>query len=478
MASPDSAVEFGSADIWWRAGRLIVDAIRRRWISVAAITLLFLTVGGAAATWLPRTYSAETRLLIRKNYVMPALAHPKRAVPIGSEAPAQSAAEFVINRDALEGMVRANDLLARWDRERSLLARLKDRVMEWLKGPLADEDKVDALVELLAKRVSVAVQDEVMTIKATWADPVTVRDIVNSAVETFLQARRTIDVQSVTDTHAILARTVELARTQVESQLGDATAAERTARAWRAPAPARAPSAIPAAPPSKPAGLADAQPRWIAARQAREDLERAQQEKTADLEAQLAERRTTQTDRHPDVIALKRALDRLREEPGELQAARQAEARAAAEYEALGGRVDAAADTGAGIVTTASVAPTPAELPPSGTTGEDQALAYQRERLKASLGAYQDLAARLNDVQIELETAKAAFAYRYSVTAPARVPKKADAPNVPLIIIGAMLAGLMAGITRAIFTELRMRALLSPTALGRHLGILPTGLPA
>ena len=41
-------------------------------------------------------------------------------------------------------------------------------------------------------------------------------------------------------------------------------------------------------------------------------LDAAHRHKVSDLEARLAERRTVLTDRHPDVEALRRALDRLR----------------------------------------------------------------------------------------------------------------------------------------------------------------------
>ncbi len=479
MAERESLAGFGTVDIWGRAVRLLVEALGRRWVSVALIVVLFLSVGAAAASWLPRTYSTQTRLLIKKNYVMPALAHPRRAVPIGSEAPAQSAAELVLSHDSLADIIRANDLVTRWDEERQPLARLKDTVMSWVRGPVSDEDKFEALVDLLARRVSVRVQDEVITIKATWHQPATTHAIATSAVEAFLAERRRIDVQAIADTYEILQRSVESAGTEVEARLAEARDVERRAQFVRplaTPAPKARPLAIAMAAevdPELPALRAAA----AEARKTREDLERAHERQIAEFESRARAEQGRRTDRHPDAVAARLALERLRDEPEELGAARAAEARLVAAYAARGGRVEdlltaepapsspvveyAAPDADAGE---------PETLVPA-LVVEEQTATYASDRLEASMARYQDLMARLTDVRLELEVSEAAFPYRYSVTAPARMPKKADSPNVALIIVGALMAGLGVGVTRAVFNELWSRSLLSPKALARHLGI-------
>lgn len=483
MADRDQIAGFGSADAWMRAWRLASGAVRRRWISIAMMTALFAATGAAAAVLLPRTYAAESRLLAQRNYVMPALAHPRRAVPTGADSPTQSAVEFVLNRPALEGIVRRIDLVGRWDRERPAVLRFKDRVTQRVRGPITDEDKLDAIVDLLAKRISVSVINDTITVKATWSDPRTVVDIVTGAVEAFLEARRKMDVQAIADTHALLSRTAETERANVEAQLAVVAAVARTAAVER---PRQgAPVVRSTLTPKAPIESRDTDPldglrsQILDARTEIASGEARHEQQIREAESRLAQSRAVQTDRHPDVLALQRALGRLREEPSALRAARANEAQLVAQYVASGGRLDRLSTSGAGAANAAdadaavSSSLTDAVLARQARAGDEDpdAVVYARSLLKSSVETYQDILTRLANAQIELETAKAAFGYRYAVSDPARLPKKASAPNVPFIVVGALLAGLFAGVVRALFNELRARALLSPSALVRHLSM-------
>jgi hypothetical protein len=237
------------------------------------------------------------------------------------------------------------------------------------------------------------------------------------------------------------------------------------------------------------------------------------------------------TERHPEIQVLQRDLERISQEPTALVAARQDERRLRADYAARGGREEQLVEPEAVAITNepavnveANVAAA-GELAPvrrvngptvfarrahatigdvefeqrrddafavlaSGATDEtterlaledlmaeaapadDDLANYGRALLKNALDSYQDLRTRLANVQIELETAQAAFNYRYSVTVPARVPRDPDSPNVPFVVLGGLIAGLVAGMALAVFAELRARSLLSPQALGRHLGFV------
>jgi len=480
MADRDQLAGFGSAEAWVRVWRLASGAVRGRWISIAMLTGLFAATGTAAAVLLPRTYAAESRLLAQRNYVMPALAHPKRAVPFGAESPTQSAVEFVLNRQALEGIVRRADLPGRWDRERPAVLRVKDSVTQRVRGPITDDDKFDALVDLLATRLSVRVVNETITVKATWSDPRTVVDIVTGAVEAFLEARRKMDVQAIADVHALLSRTAETERANVEAQLAVVAAVARVAAAGRLrPAPPTVLSAPAVQVENRDTEALDGLGSQIIEVRTRiADAEARHQQQIRDVESRLAQIRAVQTDRHPDVLALQRALDRLREEPADLRAARASEAPLVAEYVAGFGLADrlSASDSLTATAAEPQVSPAAAAVligqARAGQEEEPDEVVYSRAVLKNSVETYQDILTRLANAQIELETAKAAVGYRYAVSDPARVPKKAIAPNVPFIMAGALLAGLLAGLVRALFSELRARALLSPSALVRHLSTL------
>ena len=488
MASEDSIARFPGVQAWTRALNLIVGAIGRAWMSVAAIAFVFLLVGCGAAVLLPRTYSADTRLLTTRNSVMPALANPRRAVPSGADVPLKATIESILSRHSLERLVRDKDLLARWDRERPPVLRLKDRVVERFKGPISEDDKIETMVDLLQMRVTVTADNDVVTVKAVWTERRTALDIVNGVLQAFLDARRQVDVQTIADTRTMLERSAAAARAQIDLRRTAVASADPGVRPRPSlpPAPARAAvpavSSVPAAAvrPAREDGLGDLRSRLLQVRASRAEIEKSQQDKVAELEARLAEQRASQTDQHPDVVALRRALSRVREVPAELKALQDNQTRLLAEYVMRGGdpgqlavadvNVEAVRESGAPMRSeVVSAAPAAVSSTRQTAAEEDEAVAYERSLLKSSLESYQDIVARIGDVQIELETAETAFGYRYSVVTPARLPKRASAPNVPMIVIGALLTGVLAGMTRAVFNELRAQSLLSFAALSRHL---------
>ncbi len=479
--SADAIVSFGSLALWRRVGRLIGGGVRRRWPLILLVALVFSVTGGIAATVLPRTYSTSARLLVRKNYVMPALASPRRAVPLNSEAPTQSASAIILSRPALEAIVAERHLLDHWDGDRAPLARLKDRLVEWVKGPATETDRVDALVDLLAARVRVTVDDEVLTISARWSNRETVAEIVDGAIAAFLAARRRLDIQSVADTTAILTTFAEQARRQVDTELALV--------ARRGPRPAGiagGPMAAPAVAAMRP------DPEVQAARARVEALEAQHAAARAAIESRIAERGSVLTERHPEMQALRRNLRQLTDEPTALADARR-------QLAALMGGAPPPPVPSAVATLVPERAPVQAATRAierrrdeafarlkSGATDEvGERLAIQdlvepearteaaadtaKELLKSSIESYQDLRARLSNVQIELQTAETAFNYRYTVAATPQQPKRADGVPVALMIAGAFVAGVLAGCSLAIVAELKRQSLTSVPALHRFL---------
>ena len=477
MADQDSLANFGNVTAWKRAMALLSTSLRRGWVTIAVFVFVFSAVGSLAAAFLPRMYSTQTSLLVKKNYVMPALANPKRAVPSGSEAAAQAAWESVKSRASLEEIIAANNLLARWDAERPALLKAKDWVMTRVRGPISDEDKVDALVEVLARRLMVDTSDNVVTIKTMWTDRQTALDLTNSAVAVFLESRRRFDVQTVADTLAILEKSARVAEEQVHARLAEVEGHKRRiseARAGR-PLVRRAVASRPALS-AAPAGdgLDEVRSGVRQATALRQALDQKHQARILELETRLAERRAVMTPRHPDVVALAGELERVRDVPAELARARSEETRLMAEYVGRGGQVDRLFEDQAArpAVIQALRDDTPQSAPESTLEDEieaDDATSYARSLLKGALETYQDLQARIGDARIELTTAEAAFQYRYSVTSPARLPRKPDSPNVILLVVAALVAGTFAGAVRAVFASLKAQALLSPSAMAAYL---------
>lgn len=408
----DWAVIAGTAAFVWRAPR------RHPLLALLA----FSGAVGLAVLWLwgaPRTYDSEVRILAQRNLVVPALGNPGRAVPREADAPTRNAEQLVLRRDALVELIRATGLLAHWQAHRAPLQVARDAALTWAFGPLSDEERLDALVATLEKRMRVVPEDGVLTIGVRWSDPEMARRIVDQAHGQFLSARRAMEIEPITEALAILERHAR------ELQGGVDEALETARRAGeRAPSPA----------PARPAGRAPAlAPRDLVLlreavaekRRALADQEDTRQRTLASLQAQLAERRAVYAPAHPLVRGTQQAIAALAQEPPELAALR-GEVRALEERYASAGADPATLGRAAAA---SAVAPAP-----------DVGLDYARARLAFGVRKYEELLDRIESARIELASARAAFDTRYAVVKPAQAPRKPVSPGA-LAILGAGLAG-------------------------------------
>ena len=275
---------------------------------------------------------------------------------------------------------------------------------------------------------------------ARWSDGRTAVDIVEGATDAYLRARRRVDIDAIADTYTLLERSVEAARLDVERHV-EATRLVSRHRGVRV-----TPASL-VAPPTRVVdeGLRDRRAQLLAAERTAETLAAAHATTVRTLETQLAERLSRATDRHPDVIALRRQLEQARVVPSSVTQAQ-------ADVLALRDVTDRASD----VDTSATAAVARVVATTSGPADdEDENTVYARALMDSAITSYQDLLDRLSNTRIELDTARAAFDYRYTVISGARLPSRPDSPNGMLLIVGALCAGLAAGAGGAILREVR-----------------------
>jgi uncharacterized protein involved in exopolysaccharide biosynthesis len=82
---------------------------------------------------------------------------------------------------------------------------------------------------------------------------------------------------------------------------------------------------------------------------------------------------------------------------------------------------------------------------------------------------YDTLLDRINSARIELDTARAAFKYRYSVIRPPQLPKRPEKPKVPLVIAAGVLAAMTLAVLAAALSDLRSGRILEPWQVERAL---------
>jgi uncharacterized protein involved in exopolysaccharide biosynthesis len=88
---------------------------------------------------------------------------------------------------------------------------------------------------------------------------------------------------------------------------------------------------------------------------------------------------------------------------------------------------------------------------------------------------YEELMMRVDGARIEQDTARAAFKYRYSVVRPAEPPKAPTRPNVPLTLVGGVLAGVLLAYALSTWVDLRRGTAVEAWQLERELGLPVVG---
>jgi uncharacterized protein involved in exopolysaccharide biosynthesis len=438
-------------------------AVRRHRVAFALLFGAMALMVVLAAILLPKHYLVETKFFAQRNVVMPALGNPRRAVPSESDAPTRLASEAVLKRENLIEVIRETNLMANWSQIRSPLGKARDAVTQWIRGPMSDSDRVNAMVGLLEARMWVASADGTVRIGVDWVDPSAAYRIVQAAQQNFFDERHASEISMIGESIGILETHVTGAETAIQEALAHirpAGGARSLAFAPRRVRPAAA--ANPAA-----AGL---QAELSAKVQTIGDLQSARNLRLATLQNHLAELRNVYGPAHPEISATQQSIKTLSSDSPQLTTLR-------AEAQDLRSRL-----TALGV--------TPGETAPASQfepaldratldrlvrqrpdSQEDPQTTYAKSRLKIATSDYEDLLDRLEGAHIELETARAAFKYRYNIITPAQVPSKPSKPKMPLLFAGGFLLAVVMAVFAVTTIDIARGRILEPWQVRRQLGL-------
>jgi hypothetical protein len=451
---------------------LVAGAVRRRKGLVAAVfaSIVGLTVAGLAA--FPKSYHVEAKLLAQRSQVLVVRGDGPDAV-----APTRGAVETVLRRDSLVALIHATDLVAHWHEHRAPAQRWADALLSAVRPPESDDDRIDAMVERLEKRLVVWTTDGTITITIDWPDARMACRIVDAAQENFLEQRYAQEITALSESIAI----VRSHATGLTTNIDEAVAAVERLRAARAAPRESTPAAgVDRAPVARaaPRPMARAAPEvrpesallklTINAKQSViDDLESARRHRLSEMQARLVEQRATYTEHHPVVVDLEQAILALSAPSIQVKALTVEVAKLRSEYaqesrETAGDPYGPSAGLPGPTVAASNASQAPPQLP-SEILRLDQELrddrdpgtVYARGQLRDAMDKYAALRAQVQAAQIDLETAQAAFKYRYSVLKPAQLPRTATKPNVPLVALASIVGGLLAAVLLAVFAEVR-----------------------
>ena len=445
--------------------RFVLHSIRRRKGVVAVIFFLTVAATIGLLAILPRTYHVDAQLLTQRSTVMPALGNPGRTVPNDANVPTRAAAETVLRRDNLLSLMQQTDLLNRWERGRTPVFRFKDWLFRQI-APPSEEDRTNGLVGLLETRLTVSTGESTITIAIDWPDAQMGYALVDNALQNFLEQRHSAEVSSIAETISILESHAADLREQIDATLEEIkrgpAPAKKTEKADPAPPPPRRDPALDAAR----AQAAEVRVMLEAKRRAINELDDFRRRRLAELQTELSQKRTVYADAHPAVAQILQSISTLQEDSPQLAALRKDERELQAEYDRLAPRRGEGG--GSAASRSSEVAPRRRAGDPTEPDVEGE---YSRTRLRFAMEKYDTLLDRINSARIELDTARAAFKYRYSIVHPPQLPKKPAKPKVPLVFAAGVVAGMVLAVLSAALADLRSGRILESWQVRRSLGL-------
>jgi capsular polysaccharide biosynthesis protein len=373
--------------------------------------------------------------------------------------PTKLASEAVMSREALVAIIQQTGLLKEWDARRPFLMRAKGRVMDMVRRPLTNEEKTDALVEMLKQHMWVNSDEGTVTIGAAWPDPEMAYRIVQAAQQNFLEERHASEVSIIGESIAIL----ESHATEVRATIDSTIEEVRRARSTR-PVKNSTPQLAPTPAKKVDEEAAGLQAMLTAKRQAIADLEEFRNKRMAELQTRLAEQKSTYGAAHPAIESTQQAIAALAVESPQLTALRREERTLVAQLARKGIQPDIVAPS-------KPLEPLVLPVVHSDADTADARESYAQSRLRLAVAAYGDLLDRLDGARIELETARAAFKYRYRVLDPVKLPKKPAKPNVPVFLGGGLMLAVLLGVAAAVVSDLAGRLVLEAWQVERQLGL-------
>jgi len=465
-AEPEAAASQESADLF-NYGQIkdyaifVLRAAQRHKLIVAFVFALVIAASGAYLWALPRTYYVETKLLGQRNQVISSLAVPSRAMPGEADAPARAAGETIKSRASLLALMEQTDLVNHFYRHRSPAGRVKDWILSHFDRAPSDDDKREAILGMLEQRLIVfgsGAWEGTVSIAVMWPDPTMAYQLVNAAQQNFLVARHSTELSNIAEAISILEGHAAMYKKQVfaAAEELEAVRSQRPTRTGR-PAPLARVRRRPVVDPEvvRLSSMIEGKQRAL------KELEDIHRRRLSDLQARLAEQRLTYADSHPIVVESLQNLRAAAVEPPQIGMLRNELFDLKAEYAQRGGPKE--------NVLAVPLPPDIMEIQAAGGEADSGEEYLKRYMLNQAVHKYTGLLERIDSAKIELDTAQAAFKYRYTVLRPAVVPTTPILPKVVPSLVASAIAGLLLALFAALVIDLRSGQILELWQVERKL---------
>src|SRR5438128_15409 len=418
-----------------RSALLSLRSVRRRLVLFICVAGGMVLLAVAALAVLPKTYEVQTRILAQRNAVLATRADSSQIEPT------RAAVDTITSHENLRSLIQQTDLLHEWTLRRAPLLQLKDRLLRALGRTPTDDELAQGLVGLLQKQLTVwTTPDGAMTISLQWRDPVLAYRLVDAAQQNFLERRHALEVSTIAEQITILEGHAARLKNDIDAQVAELQRI-RDRSGPKGPRPAVA------TPPTTPdPEVLNLRVMLDAKRRANADLEDFRQRHLAEMQTRLTEQRAVSSESRPLVTDLQRSIELLRQPSPQLALLRQEEADLRRKLSDSSDDSSASAQGGPNIA---------ADLFRDLATAEDSTVEYARSQLRYTAQQYASMRERINAAHIDLDTARAAFKYRYSVVVPPEIPRGPIKPKAPLVIVAALVSGLLLALFATTAADLR-----------------------
>jgi len=459
-APADQGEVFGPVADW--AGFVLRAPRRHPRLALAAFgaTVLLALV---AAWVLPNRYLVNASILAQRNSLMSVITGPEGY----REAPTRAAREILIRRDNLVALATQTNFVQRYRATLSPGARMREWIgAKILRKPRPDDQVLDDLVDSLETRLTVSVGDEgTVNIGFEWSDPQIAFDIVQAAVQSFLEARNAADIGSVGEAIAIL----QVHDTRLQKEIAEGTAAldaqERALRI-RSGTPARPATPVPAVK-ALDEELVRLEGILAARRRALADVEEYRQRRLGEMQVQLAQQLAIYAPGHPLVASTKQSIESLSSPSPQVAELKAEISRVEKEIAQRGGKPSDVRPLAAAASAVDELAATRARL----LEVQDPRLEYERQQLEQMLRRRAALVEKIDRARIELDAAQAAFQERYSVITPPKMPRGPKRPLGLMLLAAGLVGGALAALAVSALSDLARGRVVERWQVERSLGL-------
>ena len=414
---------------------------------------------------LPKTYQVRTMLQAQRNQMMASLSNPSRAVPIDADAPTRLAAETVQRYDNLVALIQQTELIKNWPLHRAPALRLKDAIFARLFKPPTQEEQIENFVYYLQSRLWVATGEGTVTIGIEFPDAQLAYSLVDTALQNFLEARHAADLSSITEAITILEGRAEQAHQGLAAALQQLQTA-REARAAQLGRQVRKPTVENRGPAPIDEEAARVLVGVQSKRRAIADLEEFRRRRITELQTRLQEQRATYSASHPSVLDTEQSLEAVRHESPQVAVLKRELAVLEADLKKTGVADPARKEVGRST-------PVVFQAEHLGSTDpreeDDPQIGYLREQVRFALTSYNSFLDRIEAARLELDSARAAFKYRYTVITPVQRPRGHIKPKPAMVLAASLIAGLVLAVLSTTLVDLRSRKLLENWQIERQL---------